>query len=247
MIKKFKLKKIAFLKAIFFLYLVNYPVFASEDKITQFIHASDQSPSYKKCEKIEEKFSPLFILNFPKNITLSHFEEKSNNHDENSKKNEIYNIVRVPESGPEWWSIGLSFIAILISVSLPSYQFRKQRNSSVNEGFWLREVIFPKLNETAFETVKKLKTGLKLPESDFLVLYQTVIIPLLNELKDTSDLLNAFTVDDKMVTDIENLCDELEDDVSNSVLKSYDIRLATISTFHNDLTTLLIKFHLKNA
>jgi hypothetical protein len=238
------LKKMAFLTAVFFLCA---PCNANNiNNPESILKKSEYNPSFNSCHMVQEDFSPFFISRIPEEYNVSHFIEPNYN-EGRYEKNETYNIIRVPESGPEWWSIGLSFIAVIISVLLPAYQFRKQRNSSVNEGFWLREVIFPKFNEIAFETVKKFKSGFILSESDFLTLYSSALIPLLNELKDTAELLHAFPNHDEVISAVEDLCDNLENDVSNNIALNKDVRLKDITTFHNNLIALFVKFHLKNA
>lgn len=238
------LKKMAFSTVVFFLC---FPCHASNiNNLERILKKSEHPPSFNRCNMLQERFSPFFIFKVPDEYKISHFIEPEFN-ERSYGGSETYNIIRVPEGGPEWWSIGLSFIAVVISVLLPFYQSKKQRNSSVNEGFWLREVIFPKFNEIAFETVKKFKDGFILPETDFLNLYSATLIPLLNELKDTAELLHAFPNHAEVITTVEDLCDKLENDVSNNIAKNLDIRLKDVTTFHNSLITLFVKFHLKNA
>ncbi|NYB29941.1 hypothetical protein [Pantoea agglomerans] len=238
------IKKMAFSIAVFFLCL---PCKASDIKNPEHIlNKSDHPYSFSRCNILQEKFSPYFIFKIPEEYNISHFSEPGLSY-RGYGNNETYNIIRVPESGPEWWSIGLSFVAVLISVLLPAYQFRKQRNSSVNEGFWLREVIFPKFNEIAFETVKKFKSGFSLPETEYLNLYSATLIPLLNELKDTAELLHAFPNHSEIITAVEDLCDKLENDASNNIAKNLGIRVKDVTNFHNNLIALFVRFHLENV
>lgn len=242
-----KIKKAAFLQAVFFLF---FPLHTTEAKYInpeEILKASETPPSLNTCKTIEQKFSPFFIFKIPENYKISHYSKEDESYRESYSKNEIYNIVRVPESGPEWWSIGISFLAVTISLLLPAYQFRKQRNSSINEGFWLREVIFPKLNEIAFKISKEFKKSFELSEPAFTSAYSASLIPLLNELKDTAELLDSFPKNRETIDSINTLCDNLEDNVSNNISESLDVRLGDVTAFHNKLLAIFMKFHLKNV
>ncbi|MCV5580388.1 hypothetical protein OFO05_33865, partial [Escherichia coli] len=81
-------------------------------------------------------FTPHLLYDKPDNYVL-------NGYYPSTSSGNLYNIVRVPESGPEWYSIAISIIALIASVGVPLWQHYKGRNEAINEGYWLREVILP--------------------------------------------------------------------------------------------------------
>ncbi|HAG7297630.1 TPA: hypothetical protein HGT60_26275, partial [Escherichia coli] len=84
-----------------------------------------------------------------------------------------------PENGPEWISIGISLFALVSSFVIPYVQHRKERKEAINEGYWVREVIMPKINGLAFDVVQSFKNSMALSEEEFLSVFSNTLLPKL--------------------------------------------------------------------
>lgn len=157
---------------------------------------------------------------------------------------EIFNIVKIPESGPEWFSISISILALIFSVGLPYYQHKRERKEAINEGYWIREVIMPKINDLAFDVTAEFKEKIKLPEDDFLISLDETLFPKLGESRDSFYLLEGLTSLKSDIDTLDEVCDELEANMSNNIHESDAIRASDITKFHSTLTQKLIKIHL---
>lgn len=198
-----------------------------------------------KCSNLIDHFEPVYLLSNGTEVFVQAYNDcKKTRTDENDSS--IYNIVKVPDGGPEWVSIIISMLALVASIGIPGYQFWRQRKSSINEGFWLREVIFPKLNEITFSVINKFKQSLDLNITDFALAFGRDLIPALNQLRDASFLMNSFPKSEDFVTRMESICDSFENDVDNNQSKSKEIRLKDINDFHNEVISLFIEYHFKN-
>ncbi|WP_350262731.1 hypothetical protein AAF463_23925 (plasmid) [Pantoea sp. BJ2] len=199
------------------------------------------------CSNSTDRFDPVFLLSKRSEVSVLAYNDcNKKTTDKVNDVNSIYNIVKVPDGGPEWVSIIISMLALLASIGIPGYQFWRQRKSSVNEGFWLREVIFPKLNEITFSVINTFKQSLDLNLPDFAIAYGRDLIPALNQLRDASSLMNSFPKNEDFVTRMETICDSFENEVDNNQSKSKEIRLTDINDFHNKVISLFIEYHFKN-
>lgn len=198
-----------------------------------------------ECQDGEGRFAPIYLISRSPGLTIT---PGSGCADVKPLRDAapVYNIVKVPDGGPEWVSIGISVMALLASVGIPGYQFWRQRKSSVNEGYWLREVIFPRINDTLFSVIKKFKESVDATPVDFPGVYGDTLIPAMNELRDAANLMNTFPGNQVFIDRMEALCDSLEDEVVNNQSLSRALRLYDISQFHNKTIALLIEYHFKN-
>ncbi|WP_337083482.1 hypothetical protein [Citrobacter freundii] len=191
------------------------------------------------CEKGLDTFHKSSLLNPKSNNKLT------NHYSSIPEANDIYNVVNVPESGPEWFSIIVSLLALLSSFIIPYLQHKNERKEAINEGYWIREVIMPKVNGLAFEVTAAFKRAIPLAEDDFLIALQDQLFPKLGELRESFYLFNSFS---SVTTDIENLdniCDELEQKVSDNIDLPLETRINDISRFHLVLIQNLIDIHKK--
>lgn len=191
------------------------------------------------CEKPHNSFHKLLLTNKNnESVLVNHYKNVPNS-------NEIYNVVKVPESGPEWVSIGISIFALISSLGIPYFQHRKERNEAINEGYWLREVIMPKINNLAFEVATDFKNSMPLVEADFIDALNERLLPKLGGLRDSLYLFESFPKLKQDVEVLEAICDTLEEKVSDNINSPIETRLSDISRFHSSLIKNLILLHRK--
>ncbi|MBB8776903.1 hypothetical protein HEO39_004400 [Escherichia coli] len=191
------------------------------------------------CEKPFNSFHKLSLANKNnENVLVNHYKNTPESH-------EIFNIVKVPESGPEWVSICISILALISSFGIPYFQHRKERNEAINEGYWLREVIMPKINGLAFEVATEFKNAMPLAEDDFINALNDNLLPKLGGLRDSLYLFESFPKLNQDVETLEGICDTLEEKVSDNINLPIEARMADISRFHSSLIQNLILLHRK--
>ncbi|EFH6879869.1 hypothetical protein AB0Y16_00995 [Escherichia coli] len=192
----------------------------------------------KLCNSYERKFTPHLLYDKPDNYVL-------NGYYPSTSSGNLYNIVRVPESGPEWYSIAISIIALIASVGVPLWQHYKGRNEAINEGYWLREVILPKINGLAFEVTEDFKDAMGLPPDEFISLLDSQLFSKLGELRDSLYLFKGFSKLEKDIESLDGICDLFEQKVSDNIDSSIDTRVSDVSIFHASLIRELMKMHRK--
>ncbi|EPY8411938.1 hypothetical protein ACXG8N_002324 [Klebsiella aerogenes] len=191
------------------------------------------------CEKAIDTFHKSSLLS-PKSIgTLT------NHYESTPVANDVYNIVNIPESGPEWFSIIVSLLALIASLLIPYFQHKNERKEAINEGYWIREVIMPKVNGLAFEVTAAFKHAMPLTEDDFLIALQDQLFPKLGELRESFYLFNSFSSVTADIENLDNICDELEQKVSDNIDLPLETRINDISRFHLFLIKNLIDIHKK--
>lgn len=191
------------------------------------------------CEKATDTFNRS-TLSYPKSQ-----EELVNYYKSIPETNDIYNVVNVPESGPEWFSIIVSLLALFSSFIIPYLQHKNERKEAINEGYWIREVIMPKVNGLAFDVAAAFKRAIPLTEDDFLVALQDQLLPKLGELRESFYLFNSFAPVIPDIENLDNICDELEQKVSDNIDLPIENRINDISRFHLVLIQKLIDIHKK--
>ncbi|WP_421241912.1 hypothetical protein [Aeromonas enteropelogenes] len=102
----------------------------------------------------------------------------------------------------------------------------------------------PKINDLAFDVTAEFKEKIKLPEDDFLISLDETLFPKLGELRDSFYLLEGLTSLKSDIDTLDEVCDELEANMSNNIHESDAIRASDITKFHSTLTQKLIKIHL---
>ncbi|MGM7742952.1 hypothetical protein ACS780_20620 [Yersinia enterocolitica] len=161
------------------------------------------------------------------------------------KETNIYNYVQNPPEDKDYGSYVFSFLAIIISIGIPVWQRYVQKNDAINEGFWIREVVMPKINANIFAVCAAFRNNLTLSESDFSRAYNDELLPQLNELRDSFSLLTAFPKAVDCSTVLNGYCDDFEDVITNNINKPVNVRKEDISYFHLKLTKELISIHQK--
>ncbi|EFN5923837.1 TPA: hypothetical protein ACP60B_000020 [Escherichia coli] len=221
----------------------NTPFYISDSGLSgissPFFLSGNPNDGLMFCEKANDTFHKLSLArDNKKDLFANYFKDVPNSHD-------IYNIVKVPENGPEWISIGISLFALVSSFVIPYVQHRKERKEAINEGYWVREVIMPKINGLAFDVVQSFKNSMALSEEEFLSVFSNTLLPKLGELRDSLYLFNSFPELNADIENLESICDSLEEEVSNHIDSPNEIRISDISMFHSKLIQKLILLHKK--
>lgn len=166
--------------------------------------------------------------------------------DGSSKKNlDIYNYIQTPESDTDWGSYILSGLAILFSVGTAIWQRYTQKNDAINDGFWVREVVMPQINNGVINLSSGVNSKLKLNPADFTTAYQNDLLPLLNELRDSFSLLSAFPNATAYAQKLNYFCDNFDDVLSDNINKPIEVRLKDVSDFRINITKELMVIHKK--
>lgn len=247
--------KMTALSVIFFCFIpgCSQTAYSAEAKVLEKSNPSfmDESSSLclnsanndlKVCKSAIELFDST-LLNKNNNIHNRYLVVQKQEALPTSTSSEIYNVINTPENGPEWFSIIVSIIAILFSVGIPVYQHRKERNETINEGYWIREVIMPKINNLAFEVCTVFKASIQLDPTAFATSFSTTLLPKLNELRDTFYLFESYPHLSARISELDTICDNFENNVDNNQSAPEDVRQKDISSFHTDLIKKLIQLH----
>ena len=125
------------------------------------------------------------------------------------------------------------------------WQHYKGRNEAINEGYWLREVILPKINGLAFEVTEDFKDAMGLPPDEFISLLDSQLFSKLGELRDSLYLFKGFSKLEKDIESLDGICDLFEQKVSDNIDSSIDTRISDVSIFHASLIRELMKMHRK--
>lgn len=210
-----------------------------EMRSSPIIIAGSPNEGLMRCETEPNIFHKSFLLKNERSLE-TYYQYKTS-----PIAQEIFNIVKVPESGPEWVSIAVSIIALISSFGVPYWLHRKARKESINEGYWVREVIMPKINELAFDVTAEFKKAIPSSQDVFLDLLHSKLFPKLGELRDSLYLFNGFKSLKNDVEILDEICDNLEGRVSDNIDKSDEVRIFDISDFHLTLIAKLIDIHRK--
>ncbi|HHS9796030.1 Uncharacterised protein [Klebsiella pneumoniae] len=195
--------------------------------------------AYSVRKPKELNFSPKYLSRESSVVDMQHYEIP------NDKKSDFYNIVKTPESKPDYIAIAISFLALLASVLVPIHLQRKQKKDAIHDGFWLREVIFPKINELMFKICSDLKDSFNMNNSDFSNFYQDTISIKIEELHETFSILNSFPNMQTSISALENICDELDNNIDNHQLDPLQTRILDVTEFNTKLIKELVQIHKK--
>ncbi len=260
--KKILILRMTALSVIFFVLPTACSVVAHSQSESEHYASTPSSDENLLNSRMEMVSSPIIIAGSPDaglmrcEVESNSFHKSSLLKNENSLVNyyryqtqpvsqEIFNVVKVPESGPEWISIIVSIIALFSSFGVPYWQHHKERKEAINEGYWIREVIMPKINELAFDVTMEFKKAIPSPQDVFLDTLSNTLLPKLGELRDSLYLFNSFKLLNNDIEKLDEICDYLEEKVSDNIEKSNEIRISDISTFHSKLINKLIEIHRK--
>ncbi|WP_037036050.1 hypothetical protein [Rahnella sp. WP5] len=200
----------------------------------------------KICKDYYENFNYHYLAeNKNSNNALGHYSlnNKTLNTGEPNRPSEIYNLVNIPEGGPEWVSIIISIFALILSCGIPYWQHKKERTESINEGFWLREVIMPKISDLAFDVCNVFKSSLDLDENDFNLSFESSLLPKLGELRDSLYLFECYPDLEEKIDELQTICDDFENNVDNNQNALRERRQKDISDFHIKFIAKLIFIH----
>lgn len=206
---------------------------------TSIYFSGNQNLNFLKCETKENTFHKSLLYKNG-NTLINHYQ-----HQVPTTSQEIFNIVESPENEPEWISIFISLIAVISSFVVPYRLHQKERHESINEGYWIREVIMPKINDLAFKVTAAFKSAITLSEDEFVDTLSNSLLPKLGELRDSLYLFNGFKSLQDDIEVLEGICDELEEKVSDNIGAPNETRITDISIFHTKLITKLIDTHRK--
>ncbi|MDD9211299.1 hypothetical protein [Aeromonas dhakensis] len=207
----------------------SYPIILSGGSVGDLLICSSEPNSFHKS----------FLL---KNETsfVSHYQHKAL-----PSPQEIFNIIKVPESGPEWFSIIISVLALISSFAIPYLQHNKERKEAINEGYWVQEVIMPKINGLAFDVTESFKKAIPLSQDDFISTLKLSLLPKLGELRDSLYLFGSFPSLKNDIDTLEDICDEFEGKMSDNIDQTNETRIYDVSEFHSKLIRKLIEIHRK--
>lgn len=211
-----------------------YYDYFSNDAPNNFINRIDHR--LERYPHIENTFSPNYL-------SVNSLGYENRHYIINEKTSDLYNLIQLPESKTDYSSLVISILALIASVLLPILLHKKQKKDAINDGFWLREVILPKINDLMFQVCSDLKSSFSLNSIDFGTQYQGAILPKINELRDSFEMIDSFPKMQKYLNALDDHCDNLDNDVSNHEMSSREIRMNDISKFNRSMLKTLIEIH----
>lgn len=162
----------------------------------------------------------------------------------------INNYIQQPDSPTDYGSYVISILAFFASIGVPLWQryiqkndSKNQRLDSINEGFWIREVVMPQINTNIFSVCTAFRGKLNLSENEFTLIYRDELLPLLNELRDSFSLLKAFPNATNAIITLQQYCDDFDDTINDHINEPLNVRKSDISSFQLTLTKELMKTH----
>ncbi|WP_164097760.1 hypothetical protein [Serratia marcescens] len=185
-------------------------------------------------KSINSSFSPSFLSKSVSQYASGHY---------SLGDSDIYNFIKVPESNPDYWAMCISILALISSIAVPFLINKKQRKDAINEGFWLREVIFPKINTLMFDFCNELKASFNLSLTQFVQKYSSDLSLRLGELRDTFNMFHCFPNLQERIDSLDAICDELENDIDNHQSESIEIRISDVSKFNTKMLAKMLDIH----
>ncbi|WNP29089.1 hypothetical protein RN616_11135 [Morganella morganii] len=160
----------------------------------------------------------------------------------NSLENErgtIYNYIKLPKNEEDILSFSniASGLALLISIFVPVWQRRKQKDDNVNDGFWAQEIIIPKINKCIENTYTKAK-GIGVND-------QNELVAEIDALRESFTLIRVYPKSEDSFSTLNKICDDFEDAIFDDVNGSLNNISAASSVFYVNITKELIKAHKK--
>lgn len=140
----------------------------------------------------------------------------------------IYNKIDIPPKNNEIdWSIWISFIALIASIGLPLYIRHQDKKKSINDEYWMRSVILPKINELLFTFTASLTSAFQNFEGDtsgFQIYFSEQYLREQGALRDSFSMISSVINKKNIAEELETLCDDLEQRISDNLLKPAHIR-----------------------
>jgi len=212
------------------------------------IHSINESLYFGKNNAIQIcKSEPL---GFNSNSILNTYASK-NIITEKEPSSAINNYIQQPEAPADIGSYIVSILALLVSAGVPLWQrfvqvndSKSQKLDSINEGFWIREVVMPQINQNIFNLCTTFRNKLTLTQADFTIVYRDELLPLLNELRDSFSLFRAFPNASNAILTLQQYCDDFDDSVNDHINEPVSVRKTDISSFQLILTKELMRTHM---
>lgn len=215
----------------------------------EFICIDKGNTDLKLCRNLQHGYNPLSIKNNELILASSSPLAKNNI---GTTSTEIVNYVKLPDTS-DFLTNSLAIIAILISVGIPAWQrfseksdANSQREDNINEGYWIREVIMPKINTSVFEICSEYKAICPDSPQDYSSNYRSKVLPKINELRDLFNLLTVFPKISQSAMQLNYICDSFDDDIADNENENKDKRKDGLNRFHIDITKELMLTH-KNS
>ncbi|MBH2628885.1 hypothetical protein [Serratia marcescens] len=140
----------------------------------------------------------------------------------------IYNKIDAPPKNDEIdWSIWISLIALVASIGLPLYIRHGDKNKSINDDYWMRSVILPKINELLFNLTSSLTSAFQnFPgnSAEFQSYFSGQYLSEQGALRDSFNMISSVINKENIAEELETLCDDLEQRISDNLSKPAHIR-----------------------
>jgi hypothetical protein len=140
----------------------------------------------------------------------------------------IYNKIDIPPKNDGIdWSIWISLLALVTSVVLPLYIRHEDKNKSINDDYWMRSVILPKINELLFNLTASLTNAFRNFAGNTVEFQRYFSGQYLIEqgaLRDSFSMISSVINKENIAEELETLCDDLEQRISDNLLEPAHIR-----------------------
>lgn len=194
----------------------------------------------KICNDAKEKIHGPFL---PPKTELNL--DNQNKNDSILKNTKIYNTINLPDEKKTDWSLMISILALLASIGIPLYTNWKDRNKSIYDDFWMREVILPRINDLTFQTTQSLQKELDegVDPDRFQQYFGNRFLKEIGSLRDSFGMLSGIIKKNEFIEQLEKICDELEQRISDNLDKPMHIRKIDGQWFQQEIIKNLVKCH----
>lgn len=210
------------------LFFVSFPSFSGTER---YICLNNGKEQLEFCRNEGFGFD-YRMLSSPQHLLVSR------NKLENEVGN-IYNYIKLPSNEESIFSASniAAGMALLVSIVVPIWQRRKQKNDSVNDGFWAQEIIIPKINRCIENTYTKAKcVGIN---------NQNELVAEIDALRDSFTLIQVYPKSENSYLNLNKICDDFENAIFDDVDGSLGNISVASSTFYVNITKELINTHKK--
>ncbi|NWA20350.1 hypothetical protein [Serratia liquefaciens] len=140
----------------------------------------------------------------------------------------IYNKIDIPPKDDVIdWSIWISLLAFITSVVLPLYIRHKDKKKSINDDYWMRSVILPRINEILFSLTSSLTNAFQNHDGDetgFQSYFSGQYLSELGALRDSFSMIPSVVNKENIAEELETLCDNLDQKISDHLLEPIHVR-----------------------
>ncbi|EIU7558059.1 hypothetical protein LHV18_20935 [Providencia rettgeri] len=233
--------------------IVNLAKSSEVEQNSDAVHTKSQieTVSFPYFEGLQNELEERRISTF--SLPVGYFNADGIYRLQDKDKNSVITSINLPENGTNWGTLVVSIVAIAISIGIPVVQSiikarasKKDKISSMNDGFWMREVFIPNINRLSTEIANKTKESLCYKQSDFLRCFEDEILTKLEELRQSIQLIsNVNNQLDDHINELLDICDNFENDVDNHQESDIKIRKQDVIDFYSNLTRGLLGLHKK--